>query len=223
MLQGTIALQAFELGVVNFTVDRAGPVTTRVDWIAAGNDLDTALVRNRCTAAQVLAQSIGCNEAASLADDDSLTKPSTLSAAAQPGDHTLAIFNWGPSAETASYRVEGSVSRASTPAPASLRRTETFPFTLTAGTRNSVSVGNIRAGSGPLDVTLDFAGSYIILACVGSPAGCIPFGGRPATRTFTIPSDFPAGLILGSVNFNTNFAQPPGNATGTLTFTYTPQ
>ena len=40
VLQGTLALAPFELGVVNFSVDRAGTVTTRVDWNGAANDME---------------------------------------------------------------------------------------------------------------------------------------------------------------------------------------
>ena len=220
-LQGTIQIGVFQLAVVNFTVDRAGMVSTRVDWGNVANDLDTALVRSRCTPAQVIAQSTGCNEAASLADDDSGNRPSMLSASAQPGEHTLAIFNWGPAPDTATYRVEGFVSGANAPAPASLRRTEAFPFTLTAGSRASIVVGTVQAGNGPLEVALDFSGAYTILACIGPSSACVPMGGRPTTRTFTVPSEFPAGPIQASVYFNPNSAQPPGNATGTLTMTYT--
>jgi len=40
--------------------------------------------------------------------------------------------------------------------------------------------------------------------------------------TFNIPSDFPAGPIQASVYFNPSAAQPSGNASGTVTFTYNP-
>jgi hypothetical protein len=71
-------------------------------------------------------------------------------------------------------------------------------------------------------VTESFAGNYIILVCVGTAAGCQPFGGRPATRTYVIGEDFPPGPIRGEVYFNRNFSQPPGDASGTVTFTYNP-
>lgn len=101
------------------------------------------------------------------------------------------------------------------------RRTDTFPFTLSG---NAASImGPIQAANGRVQVDLNFSGSFIILACAGTSARCTPFGGRPATYQFNIPEDFPAGPIQASVYFNTNFAQPPGSANGTVAFTYNPQ
>ena len=100
---------------------------------------------------------------------------------------------------------------------------QSFAFTLPAGSQGSVVVGPVLAGSGPLTVTLNFSGNFIILACVGTQVSCIPMGGTPQTRTFNIPSDFPAGAIQAQVYFNPNFPQAPGNASGTVRFTYVPQ
>jgi hypothetical protein len=111
---------------------------------------------------------------------------------------------------------------APTPTPTPAPRSDTFAFTLPAGSRAGVTVGPVRAGNGPLEVTLSFSGDFIILACVGSPAACMPMGGRPMTRTFNIPADFPAGPIQAGVYFNPNFNQPPGDATGTVRFVYNP-
>jgi hypothetical protein len=178
-------------------------------------------VRGRCTVEQVVAEAAGCNEAAEVATDDSLNKPSVLSPSVQAGDHTLVIFNFGPGADTSTYRLEGSVSGATSPTTSPARRTDTFSFSLPAGSP-SVPVGPIRAGNGPLDVALNFSGNFIILACVGTPAACKPMGGRPTTTTFNIPSDLPAGAIQASIYFNPNVVQPAGNASGTVTFTYNP-
>ena len=41
------------------------------------------------------------------------------------------------------------------------------------------------------------------------------------TRSYNIPGDFPAGQIQASVYYNFNYAQPAGNASGTVTFVYT--
>jgi hypothetical protein len=101
------------------------------------------------------------------------------------------------------------------------RRTDTFPFILT--TTASVVVGPIQAANGPLQVDLNFSGNFIILACVGTTSACVPMGGRPQTRTFNIPNDFPAGVIQAQVYFNSSFTQPAGNASGTVAFTYNPQ
>ena len=101
------------------------------------------------------------------------------------------------------------------------RRTDTFAFTLT-GPASHV-MGPIRAANGPLQVDLNFTGSFVILACVGTSTRCTPMGGRPARHTFNIPSDYPAGAIQASVYFNPNATQPGGNASGTVAFTYNPQ
>ena len=108
-----------------------------------------------------------------------------------------------------------------TPTPTPFRVTRTFPFRLPAGSQGSRIVGPVQAGYGPLEVTLDFEGDFVILACVGTQSACYPMGGRPRTETFDIPSDFPSppfasllGPIQASVYFNPNFQQPPGAATG---------
>jgi len=103
------------------------------------------------------------------------------------------------------------------------RRTVTCTFTLAAGTHDSVTLGPVQAGVGPLKVTLDYPGAYVIVGCVGTPTACTPFGGRPTTATFDIPSNYPPGPIRVSVYFNPNFTQPPGDATGTLRLTYNPR
>jgi hypothetical protein len=101
------------------------------------------------------------------------------------------------------------------------RRTDTFAFILSS-TAQSI-MGPIQAANGPLQVDLNFTGSFTILACVGTSARCTVIGGRPTTRTFNIPNDFPAGPIQAGVYFNTNSPQPPGSASGTFAFTYNPQ
>ena len=227
VIQGVVGLGGFQFAVVQFSVDRAGTLSSRVDWNNATNDIDTALLRGRCTVDQVLTQAPGCNEAALIAIDESSSKPSVLSPSVQSGDHTLLIFNFGPGADTSSYRLEGFVSGATNPAtslptPSPARRTDTFAFTLSGGSTAAVAVGPVRAGNGQFDVALNFSGAFVILACVGTSSACTPMGGRPTTRSFNIPADFPAGPIRANVYFNPNVAQPPGSATGTVSFTYTP-
>jgi hypothetical protein len=173
-IQGSFQLGPLQFAVVSFHVDRAGTLASRVDWGNPNNDIDTAIIRGRCTVDQLIAEAAGCNEAA-------------------------------PSA------------------PPGPRRTDTFSFTLPAGSRSSVLTGPVRVANGVLDVKLDFAGNYIILACVGTSARCQPMGGRPQTRTYSIPGELPAGPIQATVYFNVNFPQPAGDAKGTVTYTYTPQ
>jgi hypothetical protein len=80
------------------------------------DDVDTALLRGRCTVTQILSEAPGCTETATVAIDESLTRPSMLSPSVQAGDHTLVIFNFGPGTEAATYRLEGFVSGATSPA-----------------------------------------------------------------------------------------------------------
>ncbi len=114
-----------------------------------------------------------------------------------------------------------------TPKP---RRTDAFPFTLPAGSVKSVVVGPVFVRSGPLEVKLAFSGDFVILACVGTPSVCTPMGGRPSTSTFNITNqpptsnkDYPEGEIQASVYFNDYYRQPPGDARGTVSFTYNPR
>lgn len=115
------------------------------------------------------------------------------------------------------------VAAAPTPTPCPTeRQSSEFAFVLKEGAMNSFVVGPIRAGNGPLDVTLNFSGRHIVLACVGTSAACRPMGGRPMAATFDIPGDFPAGPIQASVYFNSSYAQPPGDVEGTVRFAYNP-
>ncbi len=143
------------------------------------------------------------------------------------GNFTPRLTVIGPNAVSDTAERELTIESAPTAggggAPAGGSVTDTFAFTLPAGSQGSVVVGPVLAGSGPLTVTLNFSGNFIILACVGTQVSCIPMGGTPQTRTFNIPSDFPAGAIQAQVYFNPNFSQPPGNASGTVSFTYVPQ
>ena len=223
LIQGSTALGIGQLAVVTFTVNRAGLVNTRADWNSSTNDIDTVIFRGRCTVNQVVTSAPGCGESAAAAIDASLNKPSLLSPSLTTGDYTFVVANWGPGADSSSYRIDGAVSGASAPAmsPAQVQRTASFPFALNGTTRASVIVGPVTAGPGPIQVTVDYAGSYNIQACVGPASGCKPMGGTPGfTGTFNIPADFSPGNIQASVYFNPNVAQPAGNPTGTVTFRY---
>ena len=225
VIQGAVNLGVGQLAVVTFTATRAGIVNTRADWNNATNDIDTVLMRGRCTATQVLNESAGCTEGAAVAVDGSVNRPSLLAPSLQPGDYTFVIANWGPSSDSTSYRIEGGVAGGSAAAtsPPQTQKTATFPFTLNGTTRNTVTVGPVNAGPGPISVTVDYAGTYNIQACVGGAGGCQPMGGTPGyTGTFNVPADFPAGNIQAQVYFNPNrsIVQPPGNPSGTVTFRF---
>jgi hypothetical protein len=222
VVQGTVDLAPFQLAVLNFAVTSAGTLATRIDWSDVNNDLDTAILSRRCTVQEVMAEASGCSDKSVLVKDDGSAKPSVLSASVQPGEHTLIILNYGPGADTSTYRVEGFVSNEAAPARSASRKTETFAFTLPAGSHDSVTIGPVQAGIGPLEVTLDYSGSYRILACVGTTTACNVFGGRPTTAVYDISGDFPPGPIQARVYFNSNYTQPTGSASGTVTMTYNP-
>lgn len=235
VVQGSAQLSPFQFALINFRVDSGGTLTARIDWGNANNDIDTALLRGRCSVNQILSEAPGCTETATIASDESFAKPSALSTAVQAGDYTLVIFNFGPGSDNAGYRLEGQVSGGTAPAyspvvalptgptlPTGPRRTETFPFTLLAGGQ-AVVVGSVSAADGPVDVKLDFVGEHIVLACVGPSTGCRVMGGRPSTRTFVIPAELPAGRIEAKVYFNPARQQPPGDVRGTVSLTYNPR
>jgi hypothetical protein len=115
-IQGSVSLAAFQFAVINLVVDRAGTLSSRVDWASSNNDIDTAVIRGRCSVTQILSEAPGCTEAATVAIDETTTRPSVLSPSVQPGDHTLIIFNFGPGTETASYSLQGFVSGGTSPA-----------------------------------------------------------------------------------------------------------
>jgi hypothetical protein len=224
--QGSVSLGLYQLAIVSIRVDRGGSLTARLNWASATNDINAALLPRACTLEQVLLDAPGCNDAAATVFDQSAAKPTVLNAAVQPGSYTLVLLNFGPGAETVSYQLEGVPVTPGAPVASPPRRTDTFPFTLRAGSSASVLAGPVRAAIGPMDVTESFNGDYVILVCVGTAVSCQPFGGRvggrPTTMTYVIGDDFPAGSIQGQVYFNRNVTQPPGDANGTVTFTYSP-
>src|SRR5262245_25041971 len=91
--QGTVSLSVFQLAIVTFKMDATGTFSSRVDWTAATNDVNTVLVRGRCTMEQILLESGTCSDVTAVAKDNSPAKPSSLSISLQPGDYTLVILN----------------------------------------------------------------------------------------------------------------------------------
>jgi hypothetical protein len=112
-LEGTAPLGPLTLTVVHFNVDGAGVVSSNVDWTSASNDIDTGIVRGRCTVDQILRGAAGCTQGSAIDSDATAQKPSELSASLETGEHTLIIINFGPGADTVTYRIDGNVSDAS--------------------------------------------------------------------------------------------------------------
>ncbi len=106
VIEGSIDLPPQFFDAFSFQINRDGTFSSNVNWGDVGNDINTALVRGLCTADQVIAEADGCREEDALDSDDSLDKPSVLTAQVTAGTHTVVMFNLGPGADTLIYRFE---------------------------------------------------------------------------------------------------------------------
>ncbi len=105
LIEGTISLPAYDGNLVNFTATRAGTLSASVDWVSAEIDVDIYLLNATCTYGQLLAESVGCAQADSVATDESYAKPAVFSTTVTPGVYTLVLDNWGPTVSV-TYRLE---------------------------------------------------------------------------------------------------------------------
>ena len=105
LIEGTISLTAYEGNLVNFTATRAGTLSASVDWVSAEIDVDLYLLNATCTYGQLLAESVGCAQADSVAMDESYAKPAVFSHPVTPGVYTLVFSNYGPTVSV-TYRLE---------------------------------------------------------------------------------------------------------------------
>ena len=108
VVEGTVDLEPSTFDVVHVQVERDGTFSSTVNWNDANNDINTVLVTGTCTVVQILTDAAGCGEetAPFVADDESLDKPSVLTAQVTAGAHTVGLFNEGPGADTLTYRFE---------------------------------------------------------------------------------------------------------------------
>ncbi len=107
VVEGTIDLQPVTFDVISIQVTRDGTFSSNVNWTDANNDINTCLVTGTCTVVQILTDVAGCGEDAPfVAGDESLDKPSVFTAQVTAGAHTVALFNFGPGADTLTYRFE---------------------------------------------------------------------------------------------------------------------
>ena len=105
-LTGTVSLQTSESFAISFDVERAGILSTLVDWNSGENDVDSAILSGKCTTEQIAVEAAGCVLTDALFSDSSAqTRPSELSGAVEIGNYTLVILNFGPSSEECSYRI----------------------------------------------------------------------------------------------------------------------
>jgi len=105
LIEGTLSLPGYDGNLVNFTATRAGTLSASVDWVSAETDVDLYLLNATCTYGQLLAESVGCAQADSVAMDESYAKPAVFSTTVTPGVYTLVLDNWGPTVSV-TYRLE---------------------------------------------------------------------------------------------------------------------
>jgi len=105
LIEGTLSLPGYDGNLVNFTATRAGTLSASVDWVSAETDVDLYLLNATCTYGQLLAESVGCAQADSVATDESYAKPAVFSTTVTPGGYTLVLANLGPTVSV-TYRLE---------------------------------------------------------------------------------------------------------------------
>lgn len=115
VIQSTVSITPGQYAVINFTVDRSGTVSSRIDWTSTALSVSARLHRGRCTVEQVVTFATGCDGSAAIATSDGLSKPVVLAPVLESGDHTLVLRSRLSAVETLSYRLEGNVSGASPP------------------------------------------------------------------------------------------------------------
>ena len=100
-----LALQAVRI----FSVTRSGSFASSVDWQDASVDIDSGLVRGRCTPEQLRNESAGCGESDFLTvDNSSSAKPSMLYLAqVVPGTYTLVVVSFlNQPTQNITYRIQ---------------------------------------------------------------------------------------------------------------------
>jgi len=105
LIEGTLSIPGYDGNLVNFTATRAGTLSASVDWGSAEIDIDIYLITTTCTYGQLLAESVGCAQADSVAMDESYAKPAVFSHTVTPGAYTLVLVN-NDSTVSATYRLE---------------------------------------------------------------------------------------------------------------------
>ena len=106
VIEGTIDLPPLTFDAISLQINRDGTFSSHVQWNSPSNDIDSGILEGTCTADQVEAEAAGCAEEDALAFDDSLDKPSVFTAPVSAGAHTVVLINFGPGADTLTYRFE---------------------------------------------------------------------------------------------------------------------
>ena len=108
-IEGTLTVGGSYLALETFSVTRAGSLTSSVDWQDASVDIDSGLVRGRCTPEQLRNESSGCGESDFLTfDNSSSAKPSMLHLAqVVPGTYTLVVVSFlNQPMQNVTYRIQ---------------------------------------------------------------------------------------------------------------------
>jgi hypothetical protein len=106
LVEGNVTIPGFSLTVVPVQITRQGTLTGVISWSNFFNDVDSGILRGTCTSNAVQADVAGCRVEEALAFDDTSRRPSEFEASVTPGAHSLMIFNFGGSADNASYRLQ---------------------------------------------------------------------------------------------------------------------
>ena len=93
-------------GVFNFTANRAGTLSARVDWTNPETDIDIYLVPGTCTRADLQGDNPGCGVSDAIADDETLNKPAVFTVAVTERAYTFVVTNYSAVSETVTYRLE---------------------------------------------------------------------------------------------------------------------
>jgi hypothetical protein len=89
-----------DFGLAAVTINAAGTLEVTVDWGSSSNNVDVGIVKGTCTLEQMLAHQCADPYVSSTTSH----RPETLRTTISPGSYTLVVVNFGPGAETVSYK-----------------------------------------------------------------------------------------------------------------------
>lgn len=100
------SIDDIDAGLLNFTANRAGTLSARVDWTNSETDIDIFLLPGTCTRADVQAENPGCEDSDAIAEDVTLNKPAVFTVAVTERAYTFVVLNYSAVSETVTYRLE---------------------------------------------------------------------------------------------------------------------
>lgn len=110
MFEGTLLVPSLDddyANVFNFTSNRTGTLSARIDWTNPGTGIDIFLVLGTCTRADLQAANPGRTEPEdAITGDETFNKPALFTVAITERAYTLAVANYSAVSETVTYRLE---------------------------------------------------------------------------------------------------------------------